>query len=177
MYRRHCAWLAIALVSSPAAFAADQCVNPGGSGGCLSSINAAIAAAGPNDTVRVAHGTYAENVVIDKPLALLGESEANTVIDATDLANGIDIDGHGHPGLGHVIVKDFKVANANFQGILVTDATDVTVTDACLVLGYYAPDRFFGGRRRLSIGLALRALFDAAGLRGVQMVAPRSISA
>lgn len=129
MYRRHCAWLAIALVSSPAAFAADQCVNPGGSGGCLSSINAAIAAAGPNDTVRVAHGTYAENVVIDKPLALLGESEANTVIDATDLANGIDIDGHGHPGLGHVIVKDFKVANANFQGILVTDATDVTVTD------------------------------------------------
>ncbi|MBN2575019.1 MAG: hydantoinase/oxoprolinase family protein [Deltaproteobacteria bacterium] len=41
-------------------------------------------------------------------------------------------------------------------------ATDVTVTDACLVLGYFAADRFCGGRRRLSVGLALRALRQLA---------------
>jgi N-methylhydantoinase A len=40
--------------------------------------------------------------------------------------------------------------------------TEVTVTDACLALGYLAPDRFFGGRRRLSVGLALRALRQLA---------------
>ena len=36
--------------------------------------------------------------------------------------------------------------------------TDATVTDACLALGFFAPDRFFGGRRRLRAELALRAL-------------------
>jgi N-methylhydantoinase A/acetophenone carboxylase len=36
--------------------------------------------------------------------------------------------------------------------------TDPTVTDACLALGFFAQDRFFGGRRRLRDDLALRAL-------------------
>jgi N-methylhydantoinase A/acetophenone carboxylase len=36
--------------------------------------------------------------------------------------------------------------------------TDATVTDACLVLGFFAPDGFFGGRRRLRLDLARRAL-------------------
>jgi N-methylhydantoinase A/acetophenone carboxylase len=36
--------------------------------------------------------------------------------------------------------------------------TDATVTDACLVLGFFAPDRFFGGRRHLRADLAVRAL-------------------
>ena len=36
--------------------------------------------------------------------------------------------------------------------------TDATVTDACLALGFFAPDGFFGGRRRLRADLARRAL-------------------
>ncbi len=35
---------------------------------------------------------------------------------------------------------------------------DATVTDACLALGFFAPDGFFGGRRRLRADLARRAL-------------------
>lgn len=46
--------------------AAEWPVAPGG------SIAAAIAAAQPGDTVRVARGHYAERLVIDKPLRLLG---------------------------------------------------------------------------------------------------------
>jgi hypothetical protein len=113
----------------PALFAADQCVNPGGTGGCKSTINAAIAAAGPNDTVSVAQGVYSEDVVIGKPLSLLGQSSQNVVINAHGLANGINVDGHGNPGLGHVVISGFTVVDANFQGIVVTNATDVTISD------------------------------------------------
>ena len=54
MFARY-ACLGLAIVSAPLIFAANQCVNPGGSAGCKSSINAAIGAAGSNDTVTVGH--------------------------------------------------------------------------------------------------------------------------
>ena len=121
-------WLfcGLALFCAPAAFASDQCVNPKGTGGCKTSINAAIAAAGVNDTVTVGKGIYAEYVVIGKPLALLGD---NAVIDAAGLADGIEVDGVGNPGLAHVVISGFTVENANYQGILVTNASDVTITN------------------------------------------------
>ncbi len=121
--------LSIAIVFAPAVFAANQCVNPGGTAGCKSSINAAIAAAGSNDTVTVAQGTYNENVIVNKPLALLGDNASNTTINAIGLPNGINIDGLANPGLSHVVVSGFTVANANFQGILVTNASDITITN------------------------------------------------
>ena len=121
--------LSIAIIFAPAVFAANQCVNPGGTAGCKSSINAAIAAAGANDTVTVAHGTYAENVIVNKPLALLGDNTANTTIEAIGLANGINIDGLANSGLSHVVVSGFTVADAKFQGILVTNASDITITN------------------------------------------------
>jgi parallel beta-helix repeat protein len=53
------------------------------SSGCTySSIQAAIEAASPvGDTVNVLNGTYNENIVINKALALLGESRDTTIID------------------------------------------------------------------------------------------------
>ncbi len=108
-------------------FAATLCVNPGGTGGCFSTINSAVAAASPNDTVKVAAGSYAEDVVIGKALSLVGAGRGVTIIDATGLANGIYVDGLDHKGLSGVVVTGFKVENANFEGILVTNASDVTV--------------------------------------------------
>lgn len=121
--------MALLVAVSMAASAATKCVNPGGTGGCYSSINAAVAAAAPNDTVKVEKGTYHEDVVISKPLSLLGEGASLSVINAIGKSNGIDIDGHHNPGLSHVIVMGFTVANANFQGILITDASDITVAN------------------------------------------------
>src|SRR5689334_4523176 len=99
MFASKQALLTIVILCVPAVFAANQCVNPAGSGGCKSSINAAIAAAGSNDTITVAHGVYAENVIVNKPVALLGDNSENTVINALGRANGINIDGLGNPGL------------------------------------------------------------------------------
>ena len=118
--------LALLGISAPAA---THCVNPGGTKGCSSTIGAAVTAAAPNDTITVAHGSYYEDVVIGKPLSLIGEGAENTIIDATGLPNGINIDGHNHPGLAHVSVTGFTVKNANFEGILLTDSSFITVAD------------------------------------------------
>lgn len=121
--------VAIVGLSCSLASAAEWCVDPSGAAGCLTTISAAVAAAGPNDVIRVKSGTYHEDVIVNKPLSLLGQSRENTTIDATGLLNGVNVDGHGNPGLAHVIVSGFTVQNANAQGIVVTNAFDVTVSD------------------------------------------------
>lgn len=113
----------------PSGVAATLCVNPGGTSGCSSTISAAVAAAAAGDTIQVAHGTYKEDVVVPKPLSLIGENQENTVIDATGKSNGIDIDGYDNPGLSDVVVSGFTVENANFSGILAANASAVTISD------------------------------------------------
>ena len=112
--------------------AADLCVSPSGKGGCFTRISDAVSAAAPNDVVRVAQGTYREMVTITKPLSLLGDQRENTIIDAKGLLNGINVDGGHDPAvvtLAHVIISGFTVTNANAQGIVITNAYDVTITD------------------------------------------------
>lgn len=111
-------------------FAATLCVNPGGKAGCMSTISAAVAAAHAGDAIQVAPGTYKEDVVITKSLSLLGAASSKPVIDAAGLSNGIFIDGMSAApmaGVADVVVSGFKVRNANFEGILVANATDVTL--------------------------------------------------
>jgi len=110
--------------------AATLCVNPGGTGGCKSSINAAVAAASAGDTIRVASGTYKEDVVISKSLSLVAWDHRRPVIDATGLSNGIFVNGMAAApaaGVSNVLISGFDVENANFEGILVANASDVTL--------------------------------------------------
>ena len=109
------------------AVAATLCVNPGGSKGCFATIGSAVAAASPKDTINVAAGTYKEDVIVGKSLSLIGANQNNTIIDATGLSNGVYIDGLDNPGLSSVVVTGFTVKNANFERILVTNASFVTV--------------------------------------------------
>ncbi len=116
-----CAALSLGMCQSAAA--ATLCVNPAGSGGCYSTISAAVAAAANHDNIKVAPGTYKEDVVIGKPLSLIGANSSLTTIDATGLSNGIYIDGIDNPGLNGVLVTGFTVRNANFEGILLTNTS------------------------------------------------------
>jgi hypothetical protein len=116
---------AIAIGASSSAVAATLCV--GGAPGCYQTIGAAVAAATSGDTINVAQGVYHENVVIGTPLSLVGKNPANTIIDASGLANGVYIDGLDHAGLNHVTVSGFTIRNANFEGVLITNASFVTL--------------------------------------------------
>jgi len=118
---------ALSVCLSGIASAKTLCVNQSGNGGCYSTINAAVAHAAPHDTIRVARGTYAEDVVIGKPLSLIGDDHNKTIIDATGLSNGIYIDGIDNAGLREVVVNGFTVTNANFEGILIANAAYVTI--------------------------------------------------
>ena len=114
---------------SQLALASTSCVNPGGTKGCFDSINDAVAAAKPGGTINVAPGTYNEDVVIDKPLSLVGAGPNKTIIDATGLSNAIYIDGLDNPGLHSVSVSGFTLENANFEGLLVTNASYISISN------------------------------------------------
>jgi parallel beta-helix repeat protein len=124
-----CAAVVVVLVSGSSALGATLCVNPGGTGGCNATISAAVAAASAGDTIRVAKGTYYEEVVIGKPLSLIGEDGGTAVVDARGQGNGFNVDGYNNAGLNHVLISGFTVRNAERQGILVIDASFVTIAN------------------------------------------------
>lgn len=78
--------------------------------GAFSSLNDAVAAAPSGGTVIVCPGTYAGNVLVDKPLTLIGNG---ATIDASGQENGVWVVSPG------VRVTGFTIENANGEGVLV----------------------------------------------------------
>jgi parallel beta-helix repeat protein len=115
------------ILAACSAAGATLCVNPGGTSGCVNSIGAAMLLANANDTIQVGPGTYKETIVITKPLSLMGTNRQTVIIDATGRSNGLYIDGLDNAGLSNVTVSGFTVKNANFEGILATNATGVVI--------------------------------------------------
>ncbi|MCK4444680.1 MAG: right-handed parallel beta-helix repeat-containing protein [Thermoplasmata archaeon] len=74
--------------------------------GNYTTIQQAIDAAIPGDTVYVYSGTYYENVLIDRPLSLVGEDRSNTIIDGGGFWVVIRVDADG------VSVGKFTVRNS-----------------------------------------------------------------
>ena len=130
--------------SSWNAAAATLCVNPSGSHGCYAKIATAVSHAAAFDVINVGPGTYKEDVVIGMPLSLIGAGAGASIIDATGLANGIFVDGFDNAGLAHVNIGGFTVENANWEGVLVVSASDVTIRDSKIINNTKAPSQFTG---------------------------------
>lgn len=122
----------LALAAAPLSSAATLCVQKQGAWGCHKTISDAVSAAAPGDVIYVWPGVYSEQVTITQPVSLVAIPGSHTVIDAKGLSNGIFINGMAAaPGIGvsNVVVTGFDVRNANFEGILVANAFNVTLSD------------------------------------------------
>jgi parallel beta-helix repeat protein len=82
----------------PALHAATSCVNPGGTGGCHSSIQSAVDAASSGDTIHVATGIYSEAVTINKSLTLRANGAANIQGCFSLAADNVTVDGFSFNG-------------------------------------------------------------------------------
>jgi FG-GAP repeat len=113
--------LLAALSARPAA-ADIVCVEPGGAGGCHTTLAGGLAAATPGDVVRVAAGTYTENVLIDKNVTLEGGWDAaftmrdpgtftSTIVPADATQSVVDIEGDiADPGSSTPVFDGFTVS-------------------------------------------------------------------
>jgi nitrous oxidase accessory protein NosD len=131
-FRSAVSFAVVTVAACGVASAANICVEPGGFFGCKSTISAAVAVANSGDVILVGQGTYNEQVTITKTLSLVAAPFAHPVINAKGLSNGIFINGMATaplPGVTGVIVQGFKVQNANYEGILVANASDVILLD------------------------------------------------
>jgi hypothetical protein len=112
------------------AMGATLCVNPAGSSSCYATIGAAVSAAKAGDQINIGPGQYMEDVLVTKPLSLVGAGASATLINAKGLANGIYVDGLDNAGLANVLITGVTVMNANYEGILVTNASYVMISNS-----------------------------------------------
>lgn len=107
--------------------AATLCVNSSGGYPCYTNISDAVEDAVDGDIIRVGAGTYTEMVVVNKAISLVTE---NAIIDATGQSRGFFVNGMGTESrLNGVNIAGFTVRNAKYEGILVVNATAVTLSN------------------------------------------------
>jgi parallel beta-helix repeat protein len=73
-----------------------------------STIQQAINAASPGDTIYVKADTYYENVVLNKTVSLVGENRENTVIDGGGIEPVVSVGAH------NVVVVNFTIRNGGY---------------------------------------------------------------
>ena len=93
------------------------------------SIQDAIDAANPGDTVFVYNGTYYENIVIDKSISLIGEDKDTTIIDGEGIGDVISVTS------AWVNISGFTIQNSSVDlynpgsGIRLNSTNYVKITD------------------------------------------------
>lgn len=86
-----------------------------------------IDAASDGDTIPVPTGTYYGNVVIDKPLTLIGDDKENTIIEGEGSGHTIEVKANG------VTISGFTVTNGGAaypeSGIFLNNTLDAVISD------------------------------------------------
>jgi hypothetical protein len=110
----------VVLFSATVCHAASVCVNPGGTGGCLASIQQAVNAIAPRGRVDVATGTYAESVSIAPGAAIRisGAGAGLTIIDGTDGGIVLEVNANFNSLGSRVAVSDVSLTDGA-KGVLV----------------------------------------------------------
>ena len=119
-------------LAATSAFGGVLCVSPSGASGCKTTISAAVAAAAAGDSILINAGTYNEQVTITMPLSIGALPNTHAVINAAGKNNGIFINGIAatpNAGIANVVVTGLEVENANYEGILVANASNVSLVD------------------------------------------------
>lgn len=82
----------VLLLAPSLAGASTICVDTGGSGGCFSTVQAAVDVASPGDVIEVAAGTYLENVAVPTPkrVTIQGAGAGATIIQADGLGPAVE---------------------------------------------------------------------------------------
>lgn len=96
----------------------------------FASIQEAVNAANPGDTVYVKNGTYYENVIVNETISLTGESKENTIVDGGGVAAVIIVEED------NVLVTGFMVRNSGWEyyydessGIFIDRASSCNISD------------------------------------------------
>ncbi|MGQ9565046.1 MAG: right-handed parallel beta-helix repeat-containing protein [Candidatus Bathyarchaeales archaeon] len=106
--------------------------------GDYSTIQAAVNAANPWDTIIVSNGTYKERVTIDKPLRLIGENRSSTIIDAIRGAYAVKITSN------NVTVSGFTLQNTSFDpfaawgGIWLNNVSNIAIANCTVTQNLHA---------------------------------------
>jgi parallel beta-helix repeat protein len=115
-----------------------------GAGGQYTTIQQAMDAAKPGDTVLVAPGTYTENVVVNKPLTITGTATVQAANSSKDVflvtSPGVHIDGltitGGASGVDVANVSSCVITNinasGNIRGVYLAAATNSEVRNSNL---------------------------------------------
>src|SRR5205807_8452467 len=85
------------------------------------TIGRAVAKAHRGDSIKVAPGTYREQVVVDKKLDIGGQSKP--IVNALGQTNGFRITSAG----ARSVIHHFRVKNANEEGILALHTSRVAI--------------------------------------------------
>ena len=85
------------------------------------TIQEAINAASPGDTILVSSGTYYERVVVNKTVSLIGEDKYNTIIDGNYNGTVIEVTA------SNVVIEDLTAQNGE-RGIFLRGTRNITLT-------------------------------------------------
>jgi len=147
MRRFRLQWLVLVsglLASGTTAFAKTRYVSPSGTDAfdCAvapcRTIHYAVGQAAAGDTIRVAAGTYADSISVNKRLILSGSGRGSTTIDADGHDNGVVIAGAASAG---TVFRGFTVKNAGREGLFANKTSYLLIADNTFVMNdAYGPN-------------------------------------
>jgi hypothetical protein len=141
-------WATLLSLLLPLPAAAALCVNPAGTGGCLSSIAAALEAAVIDDVIDVAAGTYTESLPL-RPfrVTIQGEDPLTTVVESASSLYVFAVDGPATD----VTLRRLTIRGTQ-DGILVMRGGAVHVTESIITDNLFAGIHSSEGSQGTHIG-------------------------